>query len=556
MASRTSHLFLGASLLALTPSACGGDSGGDGGRTSALAGVFYGLVGTTVTLQNNGADALDVNIPPFPGSSDPYSQAEFSFPRELIDGAAYEVTVSTAPAGNTCSVYAGASGVMPVAEGTVRVGCELTVDKVSRDSSGTVSGTFFDSQNPVIGGSNEAVGATTVGYGEGRFVAFVSSAAMAGSSGAHRQVFWRDRFTNEIRLVSANVDGTEGNGDSGNPAISADGLGVAFDSYATNLVTGDLNGVRDVFVWNANGLGPNMTRVSVGAGNVEYAFASGNPSLNGDATVIAFETQQGNLTVTGDGGTAVMRTDLRTGTTKLISATSMGNGVDAYWPMLSEDGQRVVFYSFQSSLVASDSNGLWDIFVYDVPTNVMKRVSLSAGGGERNQGTESTSRSVAPAISGDGRWVAYTTTASNVVPNDTNGLQDVFVVDTTTGAVTRASVATNGAQGDTDTPIGQGERVALSYDGTWIAFNSTANTLGVATTTTGLGNVFLHNRVTGETRPLTNNTTCCTVGSVSMSRNANYVAFGSGAPLDPARPGSGLFVRFTNASRGFYWLED
>ena len=117
-----------------------------------------------------------------------------------------------------------------------------------------------------------------------------------------------------------------------------------------------------------------------------------------------------------------------------------------------------------------------------------------------------------------------------------------------------ASVSTSGAQGDRDSPIGQGERLSLSADGTWVAFSSTANNLGVTTTTTGLGNAFLHNNVTGETRALTNNTTCCSVGPVSLSREARYVAFGSSASLDPRFSGSGQFAAFTNLGFAFFWI--
>jgi Tol biopolymer transport system component len=175
-------------------------------------------------------------------------------------------------------------------------------------------------------------------------------------------------------------------------------------------------------------------------------------------------------------------------------------------------------------------------------------VSLTSGGGERNQGTESASRVVAPAISGDGRTVAFATTASNMVPGDTNGLQDVFAVDVASGAVQRASLAANGTQGNADMPSTQGERPSLSYDGTWVAFSSSASNLGAAA-----GNVLARNLSTGQLVALSRQTGS-SVGAPALSRNAAYVVFGAGSALDPRFAGSGLFVRFTSADLAWWWL--
>jgi hypothetical protein len=437
----------------------------------------------------------------------------------------------------------------------LRVGCEVTYDLVSRSSNDAVRGTYFDSRDPVIGGSVEAIGATSQGYGEGRFIAFVSSAVgIGGSTGAHRQVFWRDQLTGETKLLSGTAAGVEGNGDSWAPAISADGLAVAFESYASNLVAGDTNGVRDVFGWSA--LDPaGVDRLSVGPGGVEGNAASYSPTVSGDGRVVAFLSGASNLTpgVSGINGTNVIRRDVVAATNKLVSVNAAGVAQDAGNPVLSEDGNRLAFSTFWP-LLASDTNNLWDIYVYDHTASSLQRVSLTSTGGERNQGTESASRSVAPAISGDGRFVAYATTATNVVPGDTNGVQDVFVTDTQTGAVTRASVSSSGAQGNADSPVGQGERVALSYDGTWVAFSTASNTLGVGAGTTGISNVVMHNRVTGETRAVTNQTTG-SVGPAAMSRSGAYVVFGAATQLDGRFSSSGLFSRFTGVTRAWWWID-
>ena len=557
------RLFLSfIALQAAALAACGG--GGEtaappAAATSALAGTLRGPVGAQVTLQANGGGDLAATVLRSAGVTDAYDATAFSFATRVADASAYSVTLKTSPAGFACQVYRGASGTMPVAAGALRVGCERDFDHVSRSTDDRTLGTYYDSYAVAIGGSNGAVGSNSLGYGEGRFIVFASSATIAGASGARRQIFWRDRMTNEVRLVSASAAGAEGNGDSANPVIAADGLSVAFESAASNLVAGDDNGVRDVFVWSALSGGAPV-RASVGAGGAEYTAPSGNPTLSGDGKVIAFETLNSNLTsnVAGsDSTTVVVRRDLATAATTLISRNLSGGAADSFAPSISEDGKRIAFYSFQSNLVTGDTNGLWDIFVADTTAGTLRRVSLTSTGGERNQGTESASRLVRPVISGDGRWVAYATTASNVVPGDTNGLQDVFVVDTQTGAVTRASTASNGTQADADAPSGQGERLSLSYDGTWVAFTSSATNLGVATTTTGIGNVFLHNRVTGETRAATANTRSGGVsGPVGLSRSGAYLVFGSSERLDARFASSGWFARFTGIERAFYWLVD
>ena len=539
------HCALLLSMLVL--SACGG-GGTPATPTYSIGGTVSGL-GGSVVLQNNGGDDLTATVARSTGNTELYDESPFGFATKLLDGATYQVSIKTAPATQTCSVYKGASGTMPVAATTLRVGCEITNDLVSRSTSDAVKGTYFDSSAPVIGGSAVAIGATTQGYGEGRFVAFVSNATgMAGTTNAHRQVFWRDRLTGETKLVSATAAGAEGNDDSWAPAISADGLVVVFESYASNLVANDTNAVRDVFGWSAQT--GTVERLSVGAGGVQANAASFSPTVSGDGRVVAFLSGASNLTpgVSGISEIHVIRRDVVAATNKLVSVNASGVPQEAGNPVLSEDGNRLAFSTFWP-LLPSDTNNLWDIYVYDHAGSSLQRVSLTSTGGERDQGTESASRSVAPAISGDGRYVAYATTATNVVPGDTNGLQDVFVVDTQTGAVVRASVSGAGAQGNADSPSTQGERPALSADGQWVAFSTSASNLGAPAS-----NAVMHNVVTGETRVLSSQTSS-SVGPVAMSRTGAYAVFGAGAQLDSRFASSGLFARFTGVARSWWWVD-
>lgn len=526
------------------------DCGRPPGR-SLLAGQLHAPVGAVVTLQVNGGSDLTLTMPPFAGSSDPYNLLPFAFADALPDGAAYQVTVKTAPPGQLCSVYKGASSTMPVALGGLRVGCEWRDDRVSRSTDNQFRGSYFNSRDLVIGGAAAPVGNTRDGYGEGRFVAFVSLAAgLGGSTGARRQVFWRDRLTGETLLISANAAGQHGNGDSFAPAISADGLTVAFESHATNLADNDTNGVRDIFVWSAMNRERGAVRVNLGPGGVQANSESFEPTISGDGRRVAFTTSASNLTpgVANNDTVNVVLRDLPGATNVLVSARPDGVGAGGSRPSISEDGKRIAFYSFSPQLVGGDTNGLWDIFVYDADTLAIKRVSFNASGGEREQGSESASRVVSPTISGNGRFVAFSTTARNMAPGDNNVFQDVFVADVQTGAVTHLSAGVAGVAGNGDSPVGQGERIALSYDGSWVAYTTGASNLGVQ-----LGQVVMRHRLTGETRPI--GPPGGSSAHVAISRDAAFVAFGHDATVDARWPGSGLFVELTGVGRSWWWFD-
>ena len=449
---------------------------------------------------------------------------------------------------------------MPVAAKSAWVGCEYTYDHLGRSTDNRVlSYNATNTGSPMLGGRSALVGNTLESYGEGRFAVFASSIpGLAGSTGAQRQVFWRDRGTGETLMVSASASGVEGNGDSYKAAISADGLTVAFQSYASNLVASDTNGKADIFVWSARNPSAGVTRVSVGAGGLEANEVSDDPSLSGDGKVIAFSTYANNLSpgLSGNATSHVYRRDLSTGSNTLVSVDHKGVARSASLPVLSDDGNRLAFSTFWS-LLASDPDGLWDIYVYTHSAGQLARVSLTSTGGERQQGNESTSRIVAPAISGNGRYVAYATTAGNVVPGDSNGLQDVFVVDITNGSVVRASVGAAGVQGIGDSPIGQGERVSLSTDGKWVAFTTDAgNLVDPASVNTRAASVVMRNWESGETRVVSGPARFGVSTAVSMSGNGAYVAFGSGTDLDGRFTSSGFFARFTGLAPAFSWVKD
>jgi len=397
---------------------------------------------------------------------------------------------------------------------------------VSRSADGKSFGSFYDSTAPVLGG---------IGADEGRYVAFVSYApGLGGSLGKYRQIIWRDRKTGETRLVSTGINGVEGNQNSFAPAISADGLSVAYESYATNLVPVDTNGVRDIFVWNARA--GTTTAVSTGPGEIETNSESFEPTISGDGRFIAYSSSASNIAPGVDGTSTVnvYLKDMRGGSTKLITIDpKTKKGVGGSRPSISEDGSKLAFYSFAYTLVEGDKNGLWDIFIYEAGNPKLKRISLTSAGGERDQGDESSSRVVTPSISGDGRYVTYSTTATNVVSGDTNKMQDVFVADTSGGGVRRASTGALDAQGNGDSPFGQGEKIPITFDGSGVAFNTKATNLG--------GNLIIRRIAAGENIAVSKDLTS-SIGTPSMSRTGKCVAFGSNKRLDDKFASSGIFV--------------
>ena len=208
-------------------------------------------------------------------------------------------------------------------------------------------------------------------------------------------------------------------------------------------------------------------------------------------------------------------------------------------PSISYDGNRIAFYSNAATLVANDNNGIWDIFLWEKNNALLKRISLTADGKERNQGNESANRIVAPAISGNGRYIAFATTADNMVPGESNIFQDVFVYDITTGSTVIASNSVDGKPGNEDSPIEKGEKIAISYDGNWVAFSTKTSNLGVPSS-----NIVMHNMTTGKNRAVSS-LIGSGVGRPSMSYSGGYVVFGIGGKLDSRFPSSGIFANYT-----------
>jgi Tol biopolymer transport system component len=303
---------------------------------------------------------------------------------------------------------------------------------------------------------------------DGRYVAFMSHASnlVPGDTNATPDAFVHDRLTGTTERVSVSSAGEEGNGASWVPSLSADGRYVAFPSAASNLVPGDTNATSDIFVHDR--LTGTTERVSVSSAGEEGNGDSGWPSISADGRYVAFGSDASNL-VPGDTNATpdIFVHDRLTGTTERVSVSSAGeegNGGN-WWPSISADGRYVAFLSDASNLVPGDTNG-YDIFVHDRLTGTTERVSVSSAGEEGNGGNWW------PSISADGRYVAFLSDASNLVPGDTNGYKDVFVHDRLTGTTERVSVSSAGEEGN-----GVSGYPSISADGRHVVFESDASNL-------------------------------------------------------------------------------
>src|SRR5438067_51432 len=260
----------------------------------------------------------------------------------------------------------------------------------------------------------------------GRFVAFNSRSTnlVPGDTNGTSDVFVHDRQTGTTERVSVDNTGNQGNGGSGVVAISADGRFVAFVSAATNLVPGDTNGQSDVFVHDRQTR--TTERVSVASAGIEGHGWSDRPAISANGRFVAFVSAAPDL-VPGDtnGRSDVFVHDRQTGTTERVSVDSAGTEADGWSdrPAISAGGRFVAFCTFATNLVPGDTNGQWDEFVHDRRTGATERVSVD------NAGTEANASSHGPSISAGSRFVVFATDATNPVPGDTNGVKDAFVRD-------------------------------------------------------------------------------------------------------------------------------
>ncbi|MHB9112804.1 MAG: TolB family protein [Thermoleophilia bacterium] len=413
--------------------------------------------------------------------------------------------------------------------------------------------------------STSTAGTPADGYGgygasisaDGRFVVFEGSDNLVpGVPNGSSDIFSKDTQTGTITRISTSSEGVEANGASTFPAISGDGRYVVFDSWASNLVPGDNNGVADIF--RKDTLTGATIRISVSGSGVEADLSSSEASISADGQIVSFSSQATNLVPNDTNAVRdVFVRDIQAGTTMRASTTSLGAETAGSHddPSISPDGRYVAFDSTSTTLVSGDTNAVEDVFVKEISTGTTTRASLSQAGAEGN------GRSSDPAFSATGRYIVFASAASNLLSGDTNGQLDVFRKDLQDGSVIRPSLASDGTQTDN-----QSVYAGISGDGRFVVFESNATNL-VPGDTNASPDVFVNDTFTGDTVRVSTDIAgiegdaggdCWSHSPISA--DGRLVVFASsssnlvpgGATPSPRQ----IFIRHSDANTAFTWYDN
>ena len=327
---------------------------------------------------------------------------------------------------------------------------------------------------------------------DGRFVAFDSTAnnLIGLDTNAASDIFVRDHKTDKSRRVSVRSNGVQANGTSFFPDISDSGRFVTFSSNASNLVPGDTNATSDIFVHDRKT--GKTTRVSTLSNGNQANGSSSIPSISGNGRFVSFESSATNL-VPGDGNGVIdiFVKDRKTKKTRRVSLKSNGAQSNGFslYSDISGNGRYVTFTSAATNLVNGDTNATLDVFRHDRNTKNTIRVSIGSVG-------EGNDDSLLSTVSNNG-LVAYASFANNLVGGDTNATLDVFVRNTAANNTRRVSVSTAGVQGNGPSPVNW--RPQISASGRYVAFESNATNL-VGNDTNATTDIFVRDRDQTKTR--------------------------------------------------------
>jgi VCBS repeat-containing protein len=401
------------------------------------------------------------------------------------------------------------------------------VELVSRASGATGANANADAYRPVLSS-------------DGRFVAFLSDASNLdpGDADAIQDVFVRDLQTATTTLVSraSGASGVKSNGNAYETAVSGDGRYVAFDSEATNLNADDADTGYDVYVRDLEAGTTTLVSRGDGATGAKGDRDSERPSLSGDGRLLAFQSGATNFDPNdGDFVLDVFVRDLETNVNTLVSRASGAGGAPAdehcEAAAISTNGRFVAFESRASNLDPDDADHMFDVMVRDLQTDTTMLVSRASGA----TGAKSNGESFDIALSGDGRFAAFDSAATNLSPDDGDANQDVYVRDLQANTTTLVSRATgvSGAKSN-----GSAALPAVSDDGRFVAFVSDATNLDPSDGDT-TPDVFVRDLLTGTTT------------LVSRAAGANG-AKGNGISIYPALSGDGRFVTFMSRASNLH----
>ncbi|NMC64364.1 MAG: hypothetical protein GYA55_14465 [SAR324 cluster bacterium] len=334
---------------------------------------------------------------------------------------------------------------------------------------------------------------------DAKIIAFSSLATklVDDDTNGKRDVFVRFNSAGITKCISVNENGNFGDADSGTPteneravSLNSSGTHVAFHSEASNLVPLDGNGTSDVFLYDLEA--GTHTLISQSSEGYIGNARSSSPSINSDASMVVFTSEATTLVDDDLNGAAdIFLRNTVAGTTSRISISSTGteaNGSSKF-PSISGDGNLVVFMSDASNLVEADTNGFTDIFLRNISEATTIRISQSSNGEEAN------GNSSMPAISADGKFIAFSSNATNLSSKCVNGLRNIFVYNVATHAINCVSISSTGNSGNADSGFGE---LSLSQYGRYVAFSSDANNL-VQNDSNGKRDVFVHDLDTART---------------------------------------------------------
>ncbi|MFW6068507.1 MAG: TolB family protein [Chloroflexota bacterium] len=304
---------------------------------------------------------------------------------------------------------------------------------------------------------------------DGRFVAFVSEASnlTPDDNNGYADVFLYDVESGDIRLLSKSASGEQGDDRSLQPSISGDGRFVAFISLADNLHEGDDNGVSDVYVYDRDE--ERLELVSVDDGGALANHHSKHAAISDDGRYVAYQSMATNLVdADEDDRWDIYLRDRQEGVTELISRNLEGRSgsMDSQRPSISAGGRYVAFESWADDLVPGDQNYYSDVFVMDRRTGEIELASVG------NNGERANNVNGGAVISADGRFVAFSSMAGNLVSNDQNQMFDVYVRDRHSHRTQLISISVDGQAGG-----GASISPALTAGGTYIVFDSGAEDL-------------------------------------------------------------------------------
>lgn len=342
---------------------------------------------------------------------------------------------------------------------------EFNTDKVTRVSVSN-SGLSGNGHSGII----REWGSHTSISSDGRYVVFHSDADNFVADVASRSSYLYDMELNQIKLIGSNNDSLETTIPfySINPVISANGRYVVFQSNNPYLVDDDTNGVDDVFFYDTQTGQTELVSIGVDGNLGDRASGAGYPAtVSDDGRFVAFALEASNLILDDNNNLLdvflrdrVLQETIRVSTNNVDKDLGESNGMSTN-PVLSANGQLIVFQSSANNLTQGDINDFVDVFLYDLSTKYIEPITVNGNGD-----------SVAPDISSNGQRLIFSSDADNLVSLDTNGVTDVFIYDINTERTIRVSVNAEGEEGNHISYF-----PAISDDGSVITFVSLASNL-------------------------------------------------------------------------------